>query len=388
MKKSILIYSIILAALSTSTENINLVKADDTQTSEQSTKTNTSLVETSQTNNIKEQTTAPTGVPIFARDSSKGPGYYQINSSSIPFSRELLMRDTSHQAFLNEIKAASINGWVTNGILPSITAAQAIQESGWGKSISGTNNILGIKGTPGTLLWTREVNSSGETYYEQDYFKNFSSVGECIEYHNSLLSGSSIYQGISGQRDYTIAAQALKYYATDPDYVSDIINIIQEYGLTSWDQEAFNETDFPHTAIDTSTITIQYVPNYGVLAYNDSGNSIGGTNTVFIDGSKWKTAGSAVINGEEMYEVAPNEYIPMKYTTVGADGTVTINYTEGYGVMGFHLDGSSVAGSNLVLKTGTVWKTSGAAMINGEIMYQIATDEYVPKEYTQFGNGQ
>jgi len=89
-----------------------------------------------------------------------------------------------------------------------------------------------------------------------------------------------------------------------------------------------------------------------------------------------------------MYEVAPNEYIPMKYTTVGADGTVTINYTEGYGVMGFHLDGSSVAGSNLVLKTGTVWKTSGAAMINGEIMYQIATDEYVPKEYTQFGNGQ
>jgi len=388
MKKSILIYSIILAAFSTSTENINLVKADNTQTSEQSTKTNTSLVETSQTNNIKEQTTAPTGVPIFARDSSKGPGYYQINSSSIPFSRELLMRDTSHQAFLNEIKAASINGWVTNGILPSITAAQAIQESGWGKSISGTNNILGIKGTPGTLLWTREVNSSGETYYEQDYFKNFSSVGECIEYHNSLLSGSSIYQGISGQRDYTIAAQDLKYYATDPDYVSDIINIIQEYGLTSWDQEAFNETDFPHTAIDTSTITIQYVPNYGVLAYNDSGNSIGGTNTVFIDGSKWKTAGSAVINGEEMYEVAPNEYIPMKYTTVGADGTVTINYTEGYGVMGFHLDGSSVAGSNLVLKTGTVWKTSGAAMINGEIMYQIATDEYVPKEYTQFGNGQ
>jgi len=388
MRKSIFICSMVLASLSMNTVNLNIVKADTIRTTSNS--ANTSDVDTSQSNNKQNNQTnekAPAGATIFAKDSSKGPGYYPINSTPNYLFSNMLASNSSQDTFLSEIKDASIDGWKTNKILPSITAAQAIIESEWGRHISGVNNILGIKGTPGTLCWTNEVDSSGHTYQIQAYFKNFSSINECIKYHNSFLSTMPIYQGIVGQRNYRIAAQGLKGYATAPNYVSTIINIIEEYGLSSWDQEAFNETDFPHTAVDTSSITIKYVPNYGVLAFNDSGNSIGGSNKTFIDGTKWKTAGSKVINGEEMYQVSPNEYVPKKYTTVGADGTVTINYTEGYGVMGYHLNGNSVSGSNSVLKTGTVWKTSGAAMINGQMMYKIATDEYVPKEFTQFGNG-
>lgn len=339
-------------------------------------------VDTSNTNSSKKET-VPAGATIFAKNPEIGPGYYPINPS--PFI-SLYANQQQQANFLSQIKAGAIQGWKDYKILPSITAAQAIIESGWGSSVSGKNNIFGIKGTPGTLCWTYEY-SNGNRYSTQAYFKDFSSLSDCIKYHNSLLATSSYYQGIVGQANYRVAAQYLKAYATAPDYVSQVIGTIESNGLSSWDQEAFNQNNYPHQAVDTSTITIKYVPGYGVLGYDDGGNSISNSNKTFIDGSQWKTAGTKVINGEEMYKVATNEYIPMKYTTVGANGTVTINYAQGYGVMGYHLDGSSVAGSNLVLKTGSIWKTSGAAMINGQIMYKIATDEYVPKEFTQYGNG-
>lgn len=388
MKKSIFICSMVLASLSMNVINLGVVKAEVSQTTISS--TNTSDVDTAQISNQSstEHETAPAGATIFAKDSSKGPGYYKLPSRSNSLFRSASYASPAQQqAFLAKVKAGAIDGWKKYKILPSVTAAQTAWESGWGQNISGKNNFLGIKGQPGTLCWTQEQGPNG-LYSVQAYFKDFASFSDCLEYHNALLGTNPIYSPIVGQKDYRkVTAYLQGTYATSNTYSSSLNGIIAQFGLTSWDQEAFNETDFPHTAVDTSSITIKYVPNYGVLAFNDSGNSIGGSNKTFIDGTKWKTAGSKVINGEEMYEVATNEYVPKKYTTVGADGTVTINYTEGYGVMGYHLNGNSVSGSNLVLKTGTVWKTSGAAMINGQMMYKIATDEYVPKEYTQFGNG-
>ncbi len=321
-------------------------------------------------------------------NSEMGPGYYDsgfnINSWFLP--------SLADSDFLSQIKAGAIEGWTKYKILPSLTAAQAVLESGNGTSGLSQppfNNLFGIKGTPGQSWRTAEQDANGNVYYITATFKTYGSFQESIEDHNALLGTTPRYSNLVGVKDYQTATARVKAdgYATATNYASVLNNIIASDGLTSWDQEAFNQTEYPHNAVDTSVITIKYVQNYGVLAYNDSGASIGGTNKTFIDGTKWQTAGSKVINGEEMYQVSPNEYIPMKYTTVGADGTVTINYTQGYGVLGYHLDGSSISGSNQVLKTGSVWKTSGAAMINGQIMYQIATDEYVPKEYTQFGNG-
>ncbi|KZT83939.1 hypothetical protein Nizo1840_1452 [Lactiplantibacillus plantarum] len=52
------------------------------------------------------------------------------------------------QDFLGEIKSGAIEGWKKYHVLPSISAAQAIIESGWGTSalaIQG-KNIFGIKG--------------------------------------------------------------------------------------------------------------------------------------------------------------------------------------------------------------------------------------------------
>lgn len=380
MKKTLILSCIALLGLSLGLNNVTTVHAANSVET-------TSKTTDDQTQNSQTTEKAPAGAPVFARDSSKGPGYYKINTASAFSAESLMLGETSQQNFLSGIKAGAIEGWKDYKILPSITAAQAIIESGWGSSVSGTNNIFGIKGTPGTLCWTREVNSSGQSYEIQAYFKNFSSLSECIEFHNSLLGTSSYYRGMAGQKDYRTAAQYPKSYATDPNYVQTVINIIEEYGLSSWDQEAFNQTDFPKNAIDSTVITIQYAKSAGAFAFDENGNAISGSNSTFVNGSKWKTAGTKVIANQEMFKVATHEYVPLKDTTIGADGTVTINYSQGYGVSGYHLNGSPVAGSNGVLKTGTSWATSGAAYINGQIMYKIATDEYVPKEFTQYGNG-
>lgn len=182
-------------------------------------------------------------------------------------------------------------------------------------------------------------------------------------------------------------AYDITYYITATNYASALNNIIVSDGLTNWNKEAFNESDYPHKAVDVSIITIKTVQNPGVFAYNSNGNAVSESNNVFINGSKWKAAGTKVINNQEMFEVATNEYVPIKDTTVGANGVITINYTSGYGVMGYHLNGSPISGSNSTFKTGTSWATDEAAVINGEVMYRVATDEYIPKEYTQFENG-
>ena len=54
----------------------------------------------------------------------------------------------SKQTFIDSIKDGAIEGWEKFKILPSITIAQAILESNWGKSNLAVkaNNIFGIKG--------------------------------------------------------------------------------------------------------------------------------------------------------------------------------------------------------------------------------------------------
>ena len=317
-----------------------------------------------------------------------GPGYYNagfnLNSWVLP--------SLADSNFLSQIKAGAIEGWTKYKILPSLTAAQAVLESGNGTSALSRapfNNLFGIKGTPGKAWRTAEQDSYGNTYYITATFRTYPSFKESIEDHNALLGTSARYRNLVGVKDYTVATARVKAdgYATATNYASALNNIIVSDGLTNWDKEAFNESDYPHKAVDVSVITIKTVQNPGVFAYNSNGNAVSGSNGVFTNGSKWKTAGTKVINNQEMFEVATNEYVPIKDTTVGANGVVTINYNSGYGVMGYHLNGSPISGSNSTFKTGTSWATDGAATINGQVMYRVATDEYVPKEYTQFGNG-
>lgn len=97
---------------------------------------------------------------------------------------------------------------------------------------------------------------------------------------------------------------------------------------TSWKSagiSVINDKPFYIIGVDTllpqssstfnGTVVVNYCSDYGVLAYNSEGNSIGGSNKVFKGGTIWKTTDKLVKlpNVGYAYKVATDEYIPIKY---------------------------------------------------------------------------
>lgn len=129
-----------------------------------------------------------------------------------------------------------------SGILASVTVAQALLESGWGKSqLSATyNNYFGIKKGSGwtgptVTMPTKEV-INGQTITIKAEFRVYDSPLESLKNHSSILSNSR-YSGVKGETDYRKAITIIKNggYATDPNYVNKICQIIEQYGLTRFD---------------------------------------------------------------------------------------------------------------------------------------------------------
>lgn len=61
---------------------------------------------------------------------------------------------------------------------------------------------------------------------------------------------------------------------------------------------------------------------------------------------------------------------------------VTIKNGPQTGIAGWNSKGKIIAGSNTKLRNDTSWKTSYLTTVNGIAMYRIATNEYIPKKYT------
>ncbi len=130
-----------------------------------------------------------------------------------------------------------------SGILASVTVAQALLESGWGKSQLSAkyNNYFGIKkgsgwNGPTVKMKTKEV-VNGKTITVTAEFRVYDSPLESIKNHSKVLSASR-YSGVKGEKNYRTAITIIKRggYATDPGYVNKICKIIEQYGLTRFDK--------------------------------------------------------------------------------------------------------------------------------------------------------
>ncbi len=131
------------------------------------------------------------------------------------------------------------------GVLASLTIAQGILESGWGKSQLATkaNNLFGIKATS---TWT------GKTYTVETnecfdgvnmtrveaVFRAYDSWAGSIFDHSALFSAKR-YEKVVGETDYKKACQAVKDagYATDPNYPSKLIALIEQHKLYEFDRQ-------------------------------------------------------------------------------------------------------------------------------------------------------
>ncbi len=132
------------------------------------------------------------------------------------------------------------------GVPASVTLAQFILESAFGKSMPpGSNNPFGIKARgdqPSVKARTIEyVNGSERVEYAN--FRKFSSFDEAFAQHGRLLATSPYYKPAMAVRNDPLAfADALTgVYATDPKYGSSLIKLIGKYDLTVYDVSSANE---------------------------------------------------------------------------------------------------------------------------------------------------
>ena len=127
------------------------------------------------------------------------------------------------------------------GLYPSVMLAQAALESNFGESQLSFdyNNYFGIK----SHGHHRSVRLSTTEYYDgdattiRDYFCVYSSPADCFEDYADLITSNKNYSDAVGAKSPALAARALQDggYATDPNYASKVISVINEYNLTRFD---------------------------------------------------------------------------------------------------------------------------------------------------------
>lgn len=145
-----------------------------------------------------------------------------------------------------------------SGILASVSAAQFILESGYGKSelAQNANNCFGMKCTLSGNTWSGSTWDGTSKYTKQtkeEYtvgnittitadFRKYKCVEDSVADHSAYLLGAmngsnKRYAGLKGEKDYKKAIQIIKDggYATSSTYVSNVCSIIEKYNLTKFD---------------------------------------------------------------------------------------------------------------------------------------------------------
>lgn len=146
--------------------------------------------------------------------------------------------------FLESIHDGAISGWKNYGVLPSVTAAQAIIESAWGRSALSTqgHNLFGIKGSyngQSINMMTREV-YGGRNVYVNAAFRRYDNNSQSVDDHGRFLAVNSRYHNLLWVQDYQTVTRLIRQdgYATDPSYTTTLNSVIQRYNLTVWDRQA------------------------------------------------------------------------------------------------------------------------------------------------------
>lgn len=140
--------------------------------------------------------------------------------------------------YIDKYSKIAVKKMEQHGIPASITLAQGILESGsgTGELVKKSNNHFGIK----CHDW------KGERVYhdddiKDDCFRKYDKAEDSFEDHSQFLKRpryASLYE--LDIYDYKAWANGLKKcgYATDPNYASRLINLIEVYELYSYDKDA------------------------------------------------------------------------------------------------------------------------------------------------------
>lgn len=161
-----------------------------------------------------------------------------------------LKSDSHYMKFINSIKDDAIKNYKEYKILPSITIAQGILESGWGESslAKDYNNLFGIKAD---IYWKGDYITLETREFQNDTingkFRKYEKAGDSITDHAKFLAENNRYEksGVFDANTYIYQAKALQDggYSTDTNekgekvYAQRLIEIIRQYNLQLIDSE-------------------------------------------------------------------------------------------------------------------------------------------------------
>nr|WP_321384284.1 glycoside hydrolase family 73 protein [uncultured Enterococcus sp.] len=155
-------------------------------------------------------------------------------------------KTVSKEEFIERIRPHAQELQASYGVLPSIIIGQGILESNWGQSTlaSEYNNLFGIKAYGDQ----RKVNLETQEYINEVWitiqgdFRVYDTWEESMDDHTMLFVNGvdwdrRLYENVLLANDYKEAANALQTagYATDPDYASKVIHVIETYKLYKYD---------------------------------------------------------------------------------------------------------------------------------------------------------
>ncbi|MCZ2491609.1 glucosaminidase domain-containing protein, partial [Dellaglioa carnosa] len=185
--------------------------------------------------------------------------------------------------FVNKMSDSVQNTARKNNLYSSVTLAQMILESSYGKSELATkaNNYFGIKGSYYGATYSKkslEYDSKGKPYYAVSKFKKYPSVQASIDdYANHMRNGVTwdhkYYSGVwrENAKNYQAATKALNAkYSTNGIYATHLNKLITTYHLDKLDV-SYSKVSYRD---GTGSETAKVVGN-GYNLYNHVSNTAG-----------------------------------------------------------------------------------------------------------------
>jgi Mannosyl-glycoprotein endo-beta-N-acetylglucosaminidase len=151
----------------------------------------------------------------------------------------------SDDEFINAVGTAAQSSFKRTGVPASITVAQAILESDWGRSrlTRQGNNLFGVKslstqGPAGVMTLATWEHVDGDDVVVRAPFKAYYTLDQSIDDHAQLLVANKRYaNALTVNRDPRAFAEAIQDdgYATDPNYASKLVELMDRYNLYRFD---------------------------------------------------------------------------------------------------------------------------------------------------------
>lgn len=151
----------------------------------------------------------------------------------------------SGDEFIAAVGAAAQRSRKVTGVPASVTVAQAILESDWGRSRLARqgNNLFGIKalngaGPAGVVNLATWEHVAGKDVVVQAPFKAYYTLDESIDDHGRFFIRNKRYaDALAVANDAQAFARAIQDdgYATDPSYASKLIRLMDRYDLYRFD---------------------------------------------------------------------------------------------------------------------------------------------------------